>query len=282
MSSVSYHSVLKRSDGQGINGHSIASDEYPIAVNCTGNFATIFPFTTDNPSGRNDYYLLYMVRGKMRVTVGGRNAAAVSGSIFLIPPHTHYTYTYSGGEPLDYLWAHFTGSYAERLLSDCGLYPLPYFGTAEDGGRISGKFKRMFELFERRSPLLERRASVCMQDIILEAAECIVRRAEKIPLETSLRYIHSAYDRKLSVPELAAMENLSNSRYIALFNRYMGMPPTAYITELRMRNACELLTSTDMSVKQVGILVGYPDAHFFSKLFKKHVGTSPNEYRNKN
>ena len=48
-----------------------------------------------------------------------------------------------------------------------------------------------------------------------------------------------------------------------------------------MSAACELLESSNISVKQVGALVGYNDPHFFSKLFKKHVGISPSEYREK-
>ena len=282
MSSIVYYSLSQNVTTTDINGCSVASQRYPISVNCTGSFSTSFPFTTDNPSGRNDYYLLYIVRGKMELSAGELTKKAMAGSIFLIPPHTHYTYSYSGGEPLNYLWAHFTGSYADGLLKDCKLYPLPYSGYAEDSGRISRKFKKLFEEFEQRSELFERKASVYLQDIILEIAEDIKAARQSKQLEASIRYIHSAYDKKLSIPTLAAMENLSNSRYIALFNKLTGMSPTAYIIKLRMNTACELLLNTDMSIKQVGILSGYPDAHFFSKLFKKYVGVSPNEYRNSN
>ena len=281
MNSIKYYSVAVKNTSTGINECSIESNSHPISVNCAGSFTTSFPFTTDNPMGRNDYYLLYMIRGEMEIRAGDRFGKAVSGSIFLIPPHTHYSYTYSGGEPLSYLWAHFTGSYAEGLLSDCRLSPLPFFGAVEDNGIISIKFKRMFEEIERRSPLFERRAAVYIQDILLDVANSICNKEEKNPLEASLRYIHSAYDNKISIPLLASMENLSNSRYIALFNKLMGMSPTAYIIKLRINTACELLSSTDMSIKQVGILSGYTDAHFFSKIFKKYVGLSPNEYRNR-
>ena len=282
MSSIIYYSVSSNTISTDINGCSVASCRYPISVNCAGSFSTSFPFTTDNPMGRNDYYLLYIVRGEMELSAGDLTANAVAGSIFLIPPHIHYTYSYSGKEPLNYLWVHFTGSYADGLLKDCGLYPLPYQGYTENSSRIARGFKKLFEEFEQRSELFERKASVYLQDIIMEIAEDIHSEKESKPLEASIRYIHSAYDKKLSIPTLAAMENLSNSRYITLFNKLTGMSPTAYIIRLRMNTACELLLNTDMSIKQIGILSGYSDAHFFSKLFKKHMGVSPNEYRNNN
>lgn len=278
MRSISCHFIADPSPIASINSCSVASDKYPITVNCAGNFITDFPFTTDNPTGREDYYLLYMVRGNMKVWADGREGLAESGSVFIFPPHTHYTYTYEGKEPLDYLWAHFTGSFVKELLTECGICELPYFGTVTDSGRISNRFRRMFEAFEIKAPLFERRAAVCLEEIILELSNAD-RLIKKSPLEISLRYIHSAYSEKISVPQLAAMENLSNSRYIALFNKHLGMSPTAYIIKLRMNTACELLGSTDMSIKQVGMLVGYPDSHFFSKLFKKYIGLSPNEYR---
>ena len=276
-----YYSTIKKNIDTGINECNRSSDDHPISVNCAGRLVTEFPFTTDNPQGRNDYYLLYVVRGEMDLSAGEKHTRARSGSIFLIPPRTHYTYTYSEGEPLEYLWAHFTGSYAEGLLRDCGIYPLPFFGSSKDSGTISEGFRRMFEEFERRAPLIDLRTSVYLQEIILDAADSVSRTEAHLPIETSLRYIHSSYDSPILIPELAAMENLSNSRYIALFNKYMGMPPSAYIIKLRMDAARELLQTTDMSIKRIGILVGYPDAHFFSKLFKKHVGLSPVEFREK-
>jgi AraC-like DNA-binding protein len=75
------------------------------------------------------------------------------------------------------------------------------------------------------------------------------------------------------------MENLSNSRYVAIFTQCMGMPPVRYILELRLRYACQLLESTDMSIKEISALSGYSDPHFFSKQFKKYIGVSPRDYR---
>ena len=281
MRSISYHTSNEYDSAGGLNAYSIESYKYPITVNCAGNFVTDFPFTSDNPEGRNDYYLLYVVRGSMRVSADGmKDRIAESGSIFIFPPHTHYTYTYEGGDTLDYLWAHFTGSFANDLIKECSLTPLPYFGHSEDSGRVSEGFKRLFDAFELKKPLYERSAALYLEEILLDLSSATANNALPCPIESSLRYIHSAYNQSISIPTLAAMENLSNSRYIVVFERHTGLSPTAYINALRIKTAKELLLSTDMSIKQVGLSVGYSDPHFFSRVFKKQIGISPVEYKN--
>ena len=59
----------------------------------------------------------------------------------------------------------------------------------------------------------------------------------------------------------------------------MGCSPMRYVMRKRLDHACELLRSTDMSVARVGAQVGYADACFFSKIFKKELGCVPSAYR---
>jgi YesN/AraC family two-component response regulator len=92
--------------------------------------------------------------------------------------------------------------------------------------------------------------------------------------------IHNGYHTEIHIPALAKAENLSNSRYVELFRQKTGLSPTAYLIRLRIQVACDLLESTDIPVAQISRMVSYNDSHFFSKLFKKHVGMSPTQYRN--
>ena len=281
MKSLSYYSVQNSEKGD-INKCSMASSEYPLIVNCAGNFRTPFPFSTNNPSGRKDFYIMAIQKGELEIPLDGKGFIARSGSVIIFPPDYPYSYSYFGGEPLEYLWVHFTGSYAPSLLEECGFSPLPFFAVAESDHRISDKFSKLFEAFEAKRRLQRQELACILEQIVLSASKTIFSDDNPRTLEKSVRYIHSSYNKKISIPELAAMENLSNSRYISLFNQCMGISPSAYIIGLRIGAACDLLETTDMSIKQIGILVGYSDSHFFSKLFKKHVGVSPKDYKFKN
>ena len=143
---------------------------------------------------------------------------------------------------------------------------------------ITEAFYKLLSACETESPWLRQELGCAMEHLILSTAHAIIKPRRR-PLEKSISYIHGAFQENIRIPDLAAMEHLSHSRYIALFRQQMGTSPTAYLIGLRMERACELLLNTDMSVKQIGISVGYDDPQFFSKLFKKHVGLSPVQYR---
>lgn len=46
-----------------------------------------------------------------------------------------------------------------------------------------------------------------------------------------------------------------------------------------MRNACDLLSRSDLPLKEIAMTVGYDDPHYFSRIFKNHRGVSPEAYR---
>ena len=73
---------------------------------------------------------------------------------------------------------------------------------------------------------------------------------------------------------------MSVSAYNILFVKTFGMAPGEYITAMRLTNASTLLLDTNIPIKQIGAICGYPDPQFFSKIFKSHLGLSPREYRN--
>lgn len=279
MNSRYYYAFGDSLPARGISACSRASDEQPLVVNCAGNIATPFPVATHNTAGREDFYLLYLVAGSMRLWLPDGEHRMTSGNAVLFPPHYPYRYAYEGDTPLSYLWVHFTGSYAETFLKELGFGALPCLHRTAGDNKIADAFQGIFAAFESQSPLQKQELACALEWLLLTVARALDTEEESRTLERSVRYIHSAYNTDIRIPDLAKMENLSNSRYIALFGKHMGVSPSAYIIRLRMGAACDLLDSTDMSIKQIGALVGYDDAHFFSRAFKKHLGTSPQAYR---
>ena len=262
----------------GIDACNRASDEHPLTVNCAGNVVTSLPFTTDNPEGRKDFYFLYMASGRMCLTLPGGEHTISSGDAVLFPPELPYRYVFVGDGTLSYFWVHFTGSHTKSMFEELGLTSLPHIYHIANGTPILDGFHHLFDHFEAKSPWQRAALAHALEGLLLSLAHAAGDTAHR-QLEASVRHIHAAYHTELRIPDLAKMENLSNSRYIALFSKQMGTSPSAYIIRLRMNTACELLRGTDMSVRQIGSLVGYADPHFFSRIFKKHLGVSPAAYR---
>ena len=97
---------------------------------------------------------------------------------------------------------------------------------------------------------------------------------------TSINHMKQHLNHSLQVDTLAAIANLSRSRYIELFKQQSGYAPIDYFIRLRMHRACQLLDTTDMSVKAVATALGYEDPLYFSRLFRRVNEKSPMQYRN--
>lgn len=101
-------------------------------------------------------------------------------------------------------------------------------------------------------------------------------------IEKAKHYIGQHFTEPLSVADIAGYTCLSPSYLSFLFKRETGFTLTRYIDRLRIENAKELLIMTSRSVKEISSIAGYTDQNYFSRLFKRHEGISPVEYRTKN
>ncbi|MCC5848230.1 MAG: helix-turn-helix transcriptional regulator [Verrucomicrobia bacterium] len=81
------------------------------------------------------------------------------------------------------------------------------------------------------------------------------------------------------VSEFAAAAGLSRSRFSVLYREHTGTPPGEYLRNLRLARAETLLRDTELPVLEVGALVGYHDPSVFGRLFRKHRGMTPSEWR---
>jgi len=86
-------------------------------------------------------------------------------------------------------------------------------------------------------------------------------------------------DPGLQISALAGKAGVSETYLRRIFKKRYGLSPAGYITRERMRQAKNLLESgEEMTIQQVALQVGYRDALYFSRTFRKHFGVSPTEY----
>ena len=239
-----------------------------------------FAYDTYNWQGRDDYFFIYVTGGVFNTSIDGITKQFGVGSVVIFPPK--YKYHYWGEPPSSYVCVHFTGSHAKSLLYDLGFSTMPYTVELEYSTKIRSLFDKMDEQYMTNAPFLQYSLSCLLEQILLTIAVERVRSEGYRTLKKSIKYIHANYTDKIQIPYLAKLEGLSNSRYITLFCKEMGKTPSEYILDLRLGRACELLVATDMQISSIGAGVGYKDQYFFSKIFKKHMGMSPLEYRKKN
>ena len=101
-------------------------------------------------------------------------------------------------------------------------------------------------------------------------------------LEEARRFIRENYQREeMSLNTVASRVNISPSYFSAIFSAETGQTFVEYLTQVRLEKAKELLMCSHMRTAEIGYEVGYKDSHYFSYIFKKVVGCSPKEYKNR-
>ena len=94
-----------------------------------------------------------------------------------------------------------------------------------------------------------------------------------------LNYIDFRYMEPLSLDGLAARFVINKNYLSTRFHKEVGMTVTDYINQTRIRRSKELLGQASLSMQQIAEQCGFSDANYFTRIFKKINGISPNEYR---
>lgn len=97
-----------------------------------------------------------------------------------------------------------------------------------------------------------------------------------------LTYIHEHYAEKITVSDLAALPALNEQYFCRFFRKAVGQSPIAYLNGYRIRHACSLLLSTNLSVTEVCLACGFNNFGNFLREFRLHTGTTPLKYRQSN
>lgn len=96
-----------------------------------------------------------------------------------------------------------------------------------------------------------------------------------------ISYVQLHIEEELSLSYLSGVFHKNASALSGIFSKEMGMSLTNFIQQTRVQAAIRFFNTTDMSVADVATAVGYEDFSYFSKLFSKHVGCSPREYKSR-
>lgn len=100
-------------------------------------------------------------------------------------------------------------------------------------------------------------------------------------MSSSFDYIRNNFEKQLTVRQLADLEHFSPTYYVEWFKQKYGTSPIAYIRELRLRKAEEMLTNTSYTILQIAQQIGYENQETLTRLFRKKIGMTPGDYRKK-
>jgi two-component system, response regulator YesN len=100
-------------------------------------------------------------------------------------------------------------------------------------------------------------------------------------IEKTCKYINANYMKEIRLEEMAEMVNYSSHYFSKMFKLYKKKNFIDYVTSVRVAKAKELLSGSQLTIREVGSLVGYEDQNYFTRVFKRMENMTPSEYRDK-
>ncbi|WP_096187205.1 helix-turn-helix transcriptional regulator [Evansella halocellulosilytica] len=101
-----------------------------------------------------------------------------------------------------------------------------------------------------------------------------------IEIEKAIEYIHQNIYEPLSLDELASYVAYSPYHFSRIFKKKIGISPLYYVSSVRLQKAKDLLLSTNLSIRDIGMEIGQQSLGTFTTRFTERVGMTPAQFRN--
>ena len=126
-------------------------------------------------------------------------------------------------------------------------------------------------VFDLDETLAQVDAALQRQHKLSSEAQRLVRKA--------MAYVQQNYQKTLTRQDLARHVGMSDDYLTYCFRQELGMTPIAYLNRYRVTQAKGLLKGTGKTITEIALDVGFSDSGYFSRVFRKEVGLSPDAYR---
>jgi YesN/AraC family two-component response regulator len=121
----------------------------------------------------------------------------------------------------------------------------------------------------------------CFEKSKDELSVCSYNEKELNRLKKILEYIHNNYGSKMSLEEIAGTINICTNECCRFFKKHMNATINDYISDYRIEKSLYLLDNTDLSITELAHDIGFSSGSYFTQVFRKKMGFTPNQYRNK-
>lgn len=250
------------------------------------------PSHSFGPAARNHYLFHLCQSGTGRLIAENHKEESIeyqikSGQGFLLFPHQVATYVADQELPWEYVWLEFDGLRVKESLALTGLsLSQPVYRARHKDIFQTMKDEMLYIVHHKEETPLHLIGHLYLfLDSLVRSSTSHSPQAGKggrlrdFYIKEAFSFIEQNFQNDISVEDIAAACGLNRSYFGKIFHESMGKSPQEFLISYRMTKATELLKLTDLSISDIGNVVGYPNQLHFSRAFKNVYGVSPRDWR---
>ncbi|RHP33586.1 AraC family transcriptional regulator [Lachnotalea sp. AF33-28] len=238
-------------------------------------------------------------RGEGIALVEGKTCGFTAGDLYIVCPNTmHITKSCDGTDSQwEYLYIDTQRLFKEYLHGELPNASLLMFDSPDFPNIISVQSyphmrlllqQILHEMEGKRENYRISAACLCIS-FLIELLRFLPRESEshfsnlrsKLVIYPAIQYIDSHYMEPVRIEELSARCCLSLTHFRRLFKSIMGEGPLNYLNRIRINKSCELLYSTEDTVLDIALQVGFSGNTSYNRNFTQIMGTTPLQWRKK-
>jgi AraC-like DNA-binding protein len=244
-------------------------------------------FTVERPHGLQDMYLFLRFHSPMTVQTAAGGTHAAPGDCLLYDPT--FPQWYRGAEGgFEDDWLHVSGPGMADLVRRYQI-PVNEILRPRHTEFVTPMFEAVNRELRRREPHWRESVSLLLESLFLQlarelpgqaSAELTPGEAARMDEFRSIRmHVHDRMQEQWRVASMARLAHLSPSRFAVLYTKIFQASPMEDLIHARLQRARALLTNEGVSVRDVADRTGFGSICHFTRLFRKHVGCAPRDYR---
>lgn len=254
--------------------------------------------TEDRLHSHTYFELVYIVNGTATHHLGDETTSLKAGDYFIID--TGSVHCYRDTKDFEIVNCLFLPEYVDRALIDCpSLSSLLSNQILRFGVSMSiraadkifrdsdGTVGRSIRTMEREYSTQQTGYAELMRCHLTQILVCAVRASEEMErtrtfhsaTATMVDYLRQHYTQPLSLESLSQLMGYTPQYLSNLFHKDTGVTLQHFLQLLRIEKACQLLNNRTLRMADVAQTVGYSDVKYFSRVFKRHKGVSPKEFK---
>ncbi|NOU94032.1 helix-turn-helix domain-containing protein [Paenibacillus sp. LMG 31456] len=234
--------------------------------------------------------IVYIVDGEGSFIIGDKEYVAGRGDLIIYNQGVSHEERSKAENPLKTYYCGVSNLAIEGIDEGCILprHQSPVIRTNALGSKIEGLFSQIFEEVNSQTMgcqiICQNYLSSLLVFIhrIVSAHESLIVSSEQHSVGYQIQeFLDNHFMQDISLNEIANSLYISPYYLSRIFKEKTGYSPINYVIQLRIGEAKKLLLTSNLTIQEISHRMGYDNSNYFSVLFKKVTGASPNQFRKK-